>query len=748
MARWPVVLLALLDRAVAELPERSARNRTQAMIAAPHPGIMLDLYRAVRARDLRQQLANDDLADLPGVLNYIHTEVVGEHVSCNTHYGHVKPSKRKLRCHHIDSIMRARFYVRNPEALIDEVGSLSQWVDFGWDNQFMDGKGTADVRRIKEYGDFVGVRKQDDARFPVSVPMYWFSLSGPCPNKKWRQKFHRRGHPSSGLRSGCMKYGHSRTRVRGGLCPPGVLPTGKRGCVYNYVPPSSADVLRLDDLVGITQEDCGHRPCRDFRDFRRHCTNRAYKKAFNYNRRRTRTFVRSRVCVEYDVHWKCAGDWQDPGCQRVPLEKRELGLPFWRGRGLEAANMRRLELLAKAFGIEGATEHRLVAPDVRANFTTCLYGDETRLCHPEPDEGGLYCSRLWAGVCQPCYIPNTAAALERPSTDPMCPWDLLRQSGDYHLVSTDFEMAWSTVDLRGACPSQDQPFGAGCPVFVWERSARRRTPHNATRLWVSFDLSSLQGEQILAAKVRVRTGGSPLLFLGRAASPVSPPSCSANFDQGQSRAFQAAEGGALEVDVFEWVRHWASGAEANRGMWIFLRASDARACFSSIELEVTRARFPFDCPSYFPRDICCIYQSTCTDSIPTDPARAPIDEDGFALVSAQQSTQAMKKFLERAVAELLPTATVDPEVLEDVAYWSWHRHPLPDRKLARVMEQLEASVGTSLGPAAGASPPPGRLLLQAPESQDASRPAAMSRAARAPQWVAVAVAALWPAARR
>merc|ERR1719203_1667134 len=53
------------------------------------------------------------------------------------------------------------------------------------------------------------------------------------------------------------------------------------------------------------------------------------------------------------------------------------------------------------------------------------------MCHPDPRSGGTYCSRAWAGVCQPCYIPNTLQPYPENTSAPMCPWDLLRASPDY-----------------------------------------------------------------------------------------------------------------------------------------------------------------------------------------------------------------------------------------------------------------------------------------------------------------------------
>lgn len=714
MACWMLVQLAFWLPSLARSalrPHDDTVNETEQNFTN-FTGIMLDLYRAMKSEDIHKPFGNQDWASLSGVMNYIHTEVVGEHSTCNTQSGHKKPDRRKTRCHSIDSIVQARFFVKNPHALVEEVGSLYEWVDFGRDNEFVHGKATSAGSHIKKYGDYVGVKERNDDRFPAFVPSYWFSLSGACPNHPWNRKYKKKGHPSSGLARGCVMYSDKSGKVRGGQCSNGSLPTGKKGCVYNYVPPTAADVISLDKLAGITQEDCGHRKCQDWRDFRVNCTNKAYKRRFNYNRRRDHTVVHSKVCVEYDVHWECAGKWDKEECREIPEGKRELGLPFWRLRGKGLANMRRIEQLAAGLGVEGAaTEHRLVAPQVLANFSTCQHGKEDHLCHPEPDEGGMYCSRHWGGVCQPCFVPGTEEKYERADRDPVCPWSLFQESRDFGILSDRFNFSYTTVSAKGDCPSKEHS-GLGAPplgkdqgpMFVLESDPSHNYESNITRLWLSFDLRSLAGSQVINATLVLHqnihvNASNTQLFIGRAIAPASgcPRIAWAPSGFEERSAFNFSENGLgpgvqrvsllHKVNLMTWVREWVTGKALNNGMWIWLGHQNSAAYFDSAVLEVITLAYPFKCATDQPVDLCCLYTATCDPTIPADPHLAPLDGNGFALVSAQQNTEAMFVFLKRIIADVLHTNITDPEGLRDFAYWAWYDHPL-DKSLIDVEVDL------------------------------------------------------------
>jgi len=337
-------------------------------------------------------------------------------------------------------------HVRNPDSVVTEVGNF---VDFAVSAHFISGEATGPAYNWN-FGDIVGAIQGEDERYPVTEPYYRYSLSGYCPNLKWKQKkkgaidaikdFKKRelsgAKPESGRRRRrqpglCMTYSNQFNLpfgevLAGGLCPngtePGAKPTGGPGCVYTYDPPKGHAVVNLDELVGITKEDCGGRLCRNWKDFRRHCSNKHYHRKFNYkSRRRYSTLLRSKLCIEYDIHKDCAKDCNSAACHKVPPNKRELGLPFWRGRCSAHMNAQRSERLAQAFGVTKAGKAHQLLQEISED--TCLSNE--KMCHPDPNSGGMYCSRAWAGICQPCYIPNTGQPYTEAKTTPICPWSVL-----------------------------------------------------------------------------------------------------------------------------------------------------------------------------------------------------------------------------------------------------------------------------------------------------------------------------------
>lgn len=93
-------------------------------------------------------------------------------------------------------------------------------------------------------------------------------------------------------------------------------------------------------------------------------------------------------------------------------------------------NARRAELLAEALGINDATKNH--GKEQLQDSHTCIRGDPEAMCNPDPSTGGGYCSREWAGVCQPCYIPNALQPFPDNATLPACPWDIFtRKDSDY-----------------------------------------------------------------------------------------------------------------------------------------------------------------------------------------------------------------------------------------------------------------------------------------------------------------------------
>jgi len=425
-------------------------------MSAEHPMLKLELFRALRKKDLVHDFSNVDLASPAGVMNYLHTDVVAEHV--DDYAGYQPKIGLNHRMNGVDTIVGINARVKNPESVLNAVGNF---VDFALSALFISGEATGPAYNWN-FGDIVGAQKGEDPRWPLSDPYYRFSLSGFCPNLKWNQKkkgaiaaIKKHKHdedgqappPETGRRRRrqpgmCMTYSNQfhlpfGEILRGGLCPNGTtagkLPTGLPGCIYTYEPPKTSGfaMVDLDEVVGITREDCDGRLCRNWRDWRRHCSNKKYHRKFNYkSRRRYSTILRSRACVEYDIHKACAKSCDSRACKKVPARKRELGLPFWKGRCSAHMNAQRSERLAVMLGIKSASKtHQLLkAPSAE----TCL-SPNSELCHPNATMGGMYCSRLWGGICQPCYVPGTVAEYvdEQDETRPICPWSIFEASSDY-----------------------------------------------------------------------------------------------------------------------------------------------------------------------------------------------------------------------------------------------------------------------------------------------------------------------------
>lgn len=171
-----------------------------------------------------------------------------------------------------------------------------QWLpqaEFSKFVRFEDGAVVApeDVEIFERSGDLVGALSfhppNGDVRFPLEETYYWFSLSGPCPNMK-------NGEKSS---SNCSKYQKGLVPekksqyVAGGLCKPKLfssdIPDGTPGCSY-YI--ENYTTKNLDEIAGITQEDCGGRKCSSWSDFRLHCSNQNL----------SFTHLGVKYCKEYD----------------------------------------------------------------------------------------------------------------------------------------------------------------------------------------------------------------------------------------------------------------------------------------------------------------------------------------------------------------------------------------------------------------------------------------------------------------
>eukprot|EP00928_Gymnodinium_smaydae_P046697 TRINITY_DN3111_c0_g1_i1.p1 TRINITY_DN3111_c0_g1~~TRINITY_DN3111_c0_g1_i1.p1 ORF type:complete len:592 (+),score=87.13 TRINITY_DN3111_c0_g1_i1:59-1834(+) len=415
-------------------------------LAADSGAIRVDMYRAMGNRGVTAFTEeNDDLADLMGVIKYIHTETIAEHT--------LAPPTRETRKNGIDVIARYRMKVKNSDELQSSL-QYSAFVDFGHFLAFDNGQQTAaDLGDlvVSQYGDYVGIQDQSgDARYPTNGPFYWYSITGFCPNLPWHCT---RGYegcenpsppsiictdanpcPGKGTKDEpsdkCLTYTDGNV-VQGGLCANGADPTGEKGCVYSYKP-EEASTINVDELVGITNEDCGGEKCRDWLHFRRRCSNSALKKQFHPI---SREVMNQSFCVEYDIHPDCLADCNAAKCQAVPPAERELGLPFWKGRCDPLRNQERAEAVAQAFGIrEAASAHALVEADVQKSFRPCATRVGGGACTPDSSVGGPYCSRAWTGVCTPCYIPGASMSYPANRTQPTCPMEIL-DGDDYGPMS-------------------------------------------------------------------------------------------------------------------------------------------------------------------------------------------------------------------------------------------------------------------------------------------------------------------------
>merc|ERR1712232_650535 len=114
-------------------------------------------------------------------------------------------------------------------------------------------------------------------------------------------------------------------------------------------------------------------------------------------------------------------------------DKREIGLPFWRGRCDPLANAKRMEKAAHMFGISNAeTEHAVIAEDLRDQKQACdKLVSGLSPCKPAGNKGGPYCTRMWGMVCSVCFIPGTRMSYGNP-TEAKCPYNVL-DSVDYKL---------------------------------------------------------------------------------------------------------------------------------------------------------------------------------------------------------------------------------------------------------------------------------------------------------------------------
>lgn len=418
-----------------------------------------------------RNMTNNNLADIQGVLRYLHQEIVVEHAQ-----GDPQRTERKYG---IDSIARYRVSVRNPNSIDAKAPILGFSPAFTAFDYGVTTNGDS-LKELAQVGDFVGIQRHDqsDVAMIVAYPYYWFSLPGLCPNLPWTcikgsskpncpkkasdvgvvpqvcqdrgcagkkdeeaQKCQANFSDPDSLGDCCLRYSNGDEKeqvvIQGGLCEG--PPTGQHGCVYSYPALEDKDVMSLDELVGIPSMKCGasgERACTDWADWRKNCYDpeNKYKKRFQKTDNPDKTMkvevVATDYCVEYDLHPYCQdreGLCTNVDCQGLTDSEKEIGLPFWLGRCEEGQNTKRAEAIArKALGQENLKNHVMVDKELLTSNFKC--GSGSGMCKPNPD-GGPYCSRQFGGVCTPCYIPGTKLPFQNAAQFVTCPFDVLAIGG-------------------------------------------------------------------------------------------------------------------------------------------------------------------------------------------------------------------------------------------------------------------------------------------------------------------------------
>jgi len=406
------------------------------------------MYRAQEWEGVEGQYAleNVDMADLNGVMQYIHREIITEHQIGNVDKITGKP--REARKYDISHILQFRFLIKNPATQSNQQQDFHGYetYDFGQASNKANWNDLA-------VADHVGVQRQSNKFVPFQDPYFWFSLSGFCPNLPFSRAAitancpedltTRSGTCASKLEalprgcsqgssdmSACLCYRGGNSVVWGGLCgadqdrkPPSEIsiPTGQPGCTYSY--DRHPKTINIDELTGITQVDCGGRKCKDYSDFRLNCANPKYKQYFSP----LGSAKKSDFCVEYDLHPDCAQLGCDhPTCKRMNANKREMGLPFWKGRCIPQRNTGRAESALKLFGVEDAdTTHKVTVPPTGEYASRPCDTNKNLECRANVRNGENYCTRQWSGVCTSCRLAGFKnPPLNRKS--PYCAWDVLK----------------------------------------------------------------------------------------------------------------------------------------------------------------------------------------------------------------------------------------------------------------------------------------------------------------------------------
>jgi len=193
-------------------------------LSSSHPELLsFYVYRAQDDNDYH--ITNDNAANLPGVLKYVHYEVVGAQErgpdrQCRRHYG-------------ITRILRFKLTMKNPQKVLEYFGAIAPQLgpfsafDKGACASCTDPNSPISFDKL---GYYVGCQKQTDELYHYGETAAWFSLPGPCPLSEISLKTQQ-----------CMR------KEPGGECPRGKVPDGV-ACTWTLEP---AGEVRLDELSQI-----------------------------------------------------------------------------------------------------------------------------------------------------------------------------------------------------------------------------------------------------------------------------------------------------------------------------------------------------------------------------------------------------------------------------------------------------------------------------------------------------------------
>mmetsp|Transcript_143536 Transcript_143536/g.202958 ORF Transcript_143536/g.202958 Transcript_143536/m.202958 type:complete len:575 (-) Transcript_143536:50-1774(-) len=183
------------------------------------------VYRAQGATTYPPE--NVNVADLAGVMWYLHNEIVGR-----ADWGY----KRKFN---ITRIIRYKMQTKATQPLIDR--GMNFGVRFAFDSGQCTGPFSCD-EAWQNYGYFVGCNKlQQGFPFPdfkVAYDGTWYSLPGKCPQMQYFEKT----NSSKGSRGlDCLSH------QPGGFCEE---PSGTADCTYNFENAGEIDLDELEQISG------------------------------------------------------------------------------------------------------------------------------------------------------------------------------------------------------------------------------------------------------------------------------------------------------------------------------------------------------------------------------------------------------------------------------------------------------------------------------------------------------------------